>query len=64
MRTLIDAQLRDESRRFALRFTCADCVHFAEQQRACANAYPTEPHLDVDLAQRTSLEFCKEFELV
>ena len=64
MRTLIDPQLRDEARRFAFRFTCQDCVHFAAERRACANGYPTVAHLDVDLEAQQNLEFCKEFELV
>ncbi|MEP7052050.1 MAG: hypothetical protein ABJB12_16915 [Pseudomonadota bacterium] len=64
MRTLIDLQLREEASRFRLRFTCADCVHFEEELRACANGYPTQAHLDVNLEQQESLEFCKEFELV
>ena len=64
MRTLIDLRLREEARRFDLRFTCTDCVHFEAERRACANEYPTQAHLDVDLEQREGLEFCKEFELV
>jgi hypothetical protein len=64
VRTPVDLQLREEARRFQLRFTCGDCVHFEAEQRVCANGYPTNPHLDVDLQQRASLEFCKEFELV
>jgi hypothetical protein len=39
-------------------------VHFAADRRACANGYPTNAHLDVDLERRESLEFCKEFELL
>ena len=63
MRTPIDPQLRDEAHRFQLRFTCTDCVHFESERRACANEYPTHAHLDVNLEQQESLEFCKEFEL-
>lgn len=63
MRTPIDAQLREEARRFDLRFTCVHCVHFEPERRACANEYPTQAHLHVDLEQQDSLEFCKEFEL-
>lgn len=63
MRTPIDAKLRDEARRFALRFTCVHCVHFNTEQQSCANEYPTQAHLHVDLDQQESLEFCKEFEL-
>ena len=64
MRTLIDPRLRDEAKRFELRFTCEDCAHFAADRRACANEYPTRAHLGVDLEAQESLEFCKEFELV
>jgi len=64
VRTLVDLRLREEAARFELRFTCSDCVHFATERRACANGYPTRPHLDVDLERAEHLEFCKEFELV
>ena len=64
MQTRIDSQLREEVQRFQLRFTCTDCVHFESERRACANEYPTQAHLDVDLERQQSLEFCKEFELV
>ena len=64
MRTPVDPQLREEAERFQLRFTCEHCVHFETERRACANEYPTDAHLNVDLEKRTGLEFCKEFELV
>jgi hypothetical protein len=64
VRTLVDLQLREEARRFELRFTCEHCVHFAVERRACANEYPTQAHLGIDLERSASLEFCKEFELV
>ncbi len=64
MRTLIDATLRAEAKRFELRFTCEDCAHFAAERQGCAHGYPTAAHLGVDLELRESLEFCKEFELV
>jgi hypothetical protein len=64
VRTLIDPRLRAEAKRFEFRFTCEDCAHFAAERRACANEYPTRPHLGVDLDAAESLEFCKEFELV
>jgi hypothetical protein len=63
VRTPVDAQLREEAVRFQLRFTCRDCVHFAVERAACANGYPTQAHLDVDLDRSDGLEFCKEFEL-
>ena len=64
MRTPVDLRLREEAARFQLRFTCEDCVHFAAERRACANGYPTQAHLEVDLEHAEHLEFCKEFELV
>jgi len=64
VRTLIDARLRSEAKRFALRYTCEDCAHFVAERGACANGYPTRAHLGVELEAADSLEFCKEFELV
>jgi hypothetical protein len=64
VRTLVDLRLREEAQRFELRFTCEHCVHFAPERRACANEYPTQAHLAVQLEACASLEFCKEFELV
>ena len=64
MRTLIDARLRGEAKQFELRYTCEDCVHFVSEHGACANGYPTQAHLGVQLESADSLEFCKEFELV
>ena len=64
MRTPVDAQLREEAERFQLRFTCEHCVHFAAERRGCANGYPTQAHLEIDLEASAELEFCKEFELV
>jgi hypothetical protein len=61
--TPIDARLRDEADRYALRFRCEECAHFAPERGACGNGYPTEPHRGVELDRRASLEFCKEFEL-
>ncbi len=63
MKTPIDARFRHEAEAFQLRFGCEDCVHFALERRACANGYPTQPHLGVRLEERAELEFCKEFEL-
>jgi hypothetical protein len=61
MRSLIDVRLRDEARRFVLRFACDDCAHFAPGDRRCTLGYPPEPRRD-DLA-RSELSFCKDFEL-
>lgn len=59
----VDGELRGEAERFALRFGCESCAHFAPETRSCGNGYPTAPHLGVNLAQVDSLSFCKEFEL-
>ncbi len=64
MRTPVDDTLRDEARRFELRFTCRHCVHFEPVREVCSNGYPATAHLDVDLNAALALEFCKEFELV
>ena len=64
MRTLIDARLRSEAKQFDFRYTCENCVHFVSEANACANGYPTAPHLGIELERAESLEFCKEFELV
>ena len=63
MQTPVDERLRSEAERYRLRFTCEACAHF-DGKDACAHGYPTEPHLAVNLAESTLLEFCKEFELV
>lgn len=64
MKTRVDDRLRNEAERFELRFGCEHCAHFDPPTRACANGYPAEPHLGVELKVRRELEFCKEFELV
>jgi hypothetical protein len=62
MQTRVDERFRDEVRRFSLRFACEDCAHFDAREAACSFGYPAAPRRQ-DL-QRTSLELCKEFELV
>jgi redox-sensitive bicupin YhaK (pirin superfamily) len=59
----VDLRLRDEALRFALRFSCESCAHFAPETLACGNGFPTHPHRGVDLSRVQSLEFCKAFEL-
>ena len=59
----VDERLREEAARFALRFGCESCAHFAPEAAACGNGYPTRPHLGVDLSRVDSLEFCKAFEV-
>lgn len=59
----VDSRLREEAARFALRFGCESCAHFAPETSACGNGYPTEPHRGIDLSRVASLAFCKEFEV-
>jgi hypothetical protein len=63
MRSEVDETLRQQSERYAFRFTCEHCVHFDEARLSCAFGYPTEPHRALDLRVLRSLEFCKAFEL-
>ena len=63
MITPVTERLRQEAERFALRFRCEECAHFSPELRTCGNGYPTEPHRGVELATRSELLFCKEFEL-
>jgi hypothetical protein len=60
--------LERQAARFALKFACEDCVHFAAETAACAHGYPTAPHRSRPLAPRPGADllpivFCKEFEL-
>jgi hypothetical protein len=59
----VDPRLRSEAARFALRFGCESCVHFAPETKGCGEGFPTAPHLGIDLSQVQSLEFCKAFEV-
>jgi hypothetical protein len=61
MHHAVDAELRDEAKRFSLVFTCGRCVHFADGR--CSLDFPVEPHLDVDLETAEQVTFCKAFEL-
>lgn len=63
MRTLIDDRLREEARRFTLRFTCDDCAHFDPEGVRCAEGYPHAPHRGVRMERVRELLFCKSFEL-
>jgi hypothetical protein len=67
VRTPIDARLRDEAARFAFRFACDDCVHFAAHanptRARCSLGYPAEPRRDALGPLATSFTTCKEFEL-
>jgi hypothetical protein len=67
MKTRVDDRLRDEARRYSLRFACEDCAHFAMVQRGplrdgvCSLGYPAAPRRSA--LEDASLELCKEFEL-
>ena len=61
MRTRVDARLREEAARYALRFACEDCAHFDPGSGRCSLGYPASPRREALLAQE--LELCKEFEL-
>lgn len=63
MKTRVDDVLRAEVARYALRFRCESCAHFAEESGDCANGYPNQAHRERALAELDALEFCKEFEL-
>jgi hypothetical protein len=58
----VDARLREEARRFALRFACEDCAHFDAHREACVHGYPAAPRL-AEIDEEDELLFCKEFEL-
>jgi hypothetical protein len=62
MKTRADARLREEAARFALRFACDDCAHFAHAEARCAHGYPPEPRRDA-IDRDPFVVFCKEFEL-
>lgn len=59
----VDDRLREEARRFDLRFACPDCASFDDDGRRCSLGFPAEPHLDPSLEERPRVIFCKAFEL-
>jgi acetone carboxylase gamma subunit len=61
--TAVDDRLRDEARRFALRFACPDCASFDDEARRCSLTFPVDAHIDPDLEGRSEVVFCKAFEL-
>jgi hypothetical protein len=68
VRTRVDAVLRDEAQRFALRFACEDCAHWVASKAGaagvCANGWPERVEKDALVAPSTEeVAFCKEFEL-
>ena len=60
---LVDDRLREEARRFELRFACPDCASFDDEARACSLGFPSEPHEDPQIEGRREVIFCKSFEL-
>lgn len=63
MITAVDDRLRQEARRYGLRFTCEACAWFDAEDGGCSHAYPNEAHRDIDLDREAEVSFCKEFEL-
>ena len=63
MKIYVDQRLRDEARRYALKFRCEDCVHFDPAREACSEGYPSEPHRQRELVLGEALLFCKHFEV-
>jgi len=64
MKSPLDARLRGEARRFALRFSCEDCAHFDVRRQACVHGYPEGPRQMQLHGGSDELVFCKEFELL
>ena len=54
-----DERFEEEAKRFALRWSCEDCVHFAHETQTCSHGYPTEQHR----RKARPVVFCKEWEL-
>ena len=65
MRTTVDAELREQTARYALRCCCEECVYLDATTDCCAHEWPTAEHRRARLASRetTQVVFCKEFEL-
>jgi hypothetical protein len=72
VKTRVDVRLLAEARRFAFRFACDDCAHFAVHRAqeaavalapadACSLGYPAAPRPDA--LAGADLELCKSFEL-
>jgi hypothetical protein len=65
----VDEELRREAERFALCYTCEDCVYFlpdAPRGDGCVHGYPNLPHLrrgPDETAEAAPIVFCKEYEL-
>ena len=61
MKTLIDAQLREQASRFVFRFACDDCAHFDQDRESCSLTYPAAPRRQA--LDGAEVELCKTFEL-
>jgi hypothetical protein len=62
VKTPVDARLRDEARRFVLRFACEDCGHWTGA--TCGNGWPGRVAREaLEREDATEVVFCKEFEL-
>ncbi|GAC1361751.1 MAG: hypothetical protein NVSMB47_14030 [Polyangiales bacterium] len=60
---MVTLRLLDEMSRFALRYTCDDCVHFVERDGGrCAEGWPLGARRARPLHDGAELEFCKAFE--
>jgi hypothetical protein len=68
MRLPVDAEFLHEVERFALRFTCGNCMHLVVSAGSvgsagvCGNGWPTEDHMLVPVSGERVV-FCKEFEV-
>lgn len=71
MKTRLDAELTADADRFAFRFACDDCAHFAERRRLdgvsegrCGNGWPIGLRRSaLNEPSESGIWFCKEFEL-
>lgn len=64
VRLPIDPRFIAEAQRFALRFTCEDCLRYDKDSGACAHEWPNQEHLRITWeSPPREVVFCKEFEL-
>jgi len=64
MLTPLDPRFVAETALYALRATCADCVHFENETSSCSLSYPTDAHRSFPAPTPGALfVFCKAFEL-
>lgn len=61
MKTHVDLRLRMEAERFAFRFACDDCAHFAATASTCSLSFEAAPRRAA--LEENHLELCKAFEL-